>query len=238
MVMADRPGVKTAPLPETALTLAELGARMSTTLATLPMHQPWRGPESLVDNTVHESVREILKTLLTFSLTLPTPRLRSLEKFLDDLCRSVLRPVATRDGVTIEDEDVGGIPGVWVRPTPPAAGDDPLPPRRRLPRDDPVDVLAVHRRARAGHGMRPVHRRLPPRARVPVPRRVGRRDAGVRGAARRRPAAQRALRRRRLGRRRARDVAVRGRARRGTCPSRRARSCSLPRWTSSWASRR
>ncbi len=116
MVMADRPGVKTAPLPETALTLVELGARMSTTLATLPMHQPWRGPESVVDNTVHESVREILKTLLTFSLTLPTPRLRSLEKFLDDLCRSVLRPVATRDGVTVEDDEVGGIPGVWVRP--------------------------------------------------------------------------------------------------------------------------
>jgi acetyl esterase/lipase len=33
----------------------------------------------------------------------------------------VLRPVATRDGVTIEDDEIGGIPGVWVRPptTPP-----------------------------------------------------------------------------------------------------------------------
>jgi acetyl esterase/lipase len=116
MVMADRPEVKTAPAYETALTLTELGARMATTMATLPLHQPWNGPESVVDNTVHESVREILKTLLTFSLTLPTPRLRSLEKFLDDLCRQVLRPVATRDGVTIEDDEVNGIPGVWVRP--------------------------------------------------------------------------------------------------------------------------
>jgi epsilon-lactone hydrolase len=61
-------------------------------------------------------VREILKTLLSYALTLPTPRLRSLEKFLDDLCRAVLRPVATRDGVTVEDREVGGIPGVWVRP--------------------------------------------------------------------------------------------------------------------------
>lgn len=114
--MADRPGVKTAPLPETAITLAELGARMATTMATLPMHQPWRGPESLMDNTVHESVREIIKTLLSYALTLPTPRLRSLEKFLDDLCRAVLRPIATRDGVTVTDAEVGGIPGVWVRP--------------------------------------------------------------------------------------------------------------------------
>ncbi len=116
MVMADRPGVKTAPMPETAVTLAELGVRMATTMATLPLHQPWTGPESMVDNTIHESVREILKTLLTYALTLPTPRLRSLEKFLDDLCRAVLRPIATRDGVTVEDRSVGGMPGVWVRP--------------------------------------------------------------------------------------------------------------------------
>ncbi len=116
MVMADRPGVKTAPMPETAITLAELGARMAVTMATLPLHQPWTGPESMMDNTVHESVREIIKTLLTYSLTLPTPRLRSLEKVLDDLCRAVLRPIATRDGVTVDDGEVGGIPGVWVRP--------------------------------------------------------------------------------------------------------------------------
>jgi epsilon-lactone hydrolase len=116
VVMADRPGVKTAPAPETMLTLAELGTRMATTLATLPLHQPWRGPESMMDNTVHESVREILKTLLSYALTLSTPRLRSLEKFLDDLCRAVLPPIATRDGVEIEDDTVGGISGVWVRP--------------------------------------------------------------------------------------------------------------------------
>jgi acetyl esterase/lipase len=114
--MADRPGVKTAPMPETAMTLAELGGRMASTMATLPLHQPWRGPESAMDNALHESVREILKTLLTYALTLPTPRLRSLEKFLDDLCRAVLRPIATRDGVTVDDAEVGGIPGVWVRP--------------------------------------------------------------------------------------------------------------------------
>jgi epsilon-lactone hydrolase len=114
--MADRPGVKTAPGPETALTLMELGTRMATTVATLPLHQPWTGPESAWNNTVHESVREILKTLLSYSMSLPTPRLRSLEKFLDDLCRAVLRPIATRDGVTVEDREVGGIPGVWVRP--------------------------------------------------------------------------------------------------------------------------
>jgi acetyl esterase/lipase len=116
MVMADRPGVKTAPVPETAVALAELGGRMAATMATLPLHQPWRGPESPWDNTIHESVREILKTLLSYALTLPTPRLRSLEKFLDDLCRAVLPPIATRDGVTITDDDVGGIPGLWVRP--------------------------------------------------------------------------------------------------------------------------
>jgi monoterpene epsilon-lactone hydrolase len=116
MVMADRPGVQTANPLETALTLAELGGRMSATVATLPLHQPWSGPQSIVDNAVEESLRELLKTFLTFAMTLPTPRLRSFEKVIDDLCRVVLRPIATRDGVTVGDDTVGGIPGVWVRP--------------------------------------------------------------------------------------------------------------------------
>lgn len=116
MVMADRPDVETAGIVESVLTVAELGARVSATLATLPLQQPWSGPSSIVDNTIEESLREILKTLLTYSMNLPTPRLRSLEKVLDDLCRVVLPPVATRDGVTIEDDTIRGIPGVWVRP--------------------------------------------------------------------------------------------------------------------------
>jgi acetyl esterase/lipase len=114
--MADRPGVRTASGPETALTVAELGARLGGTLATLPLHQPWSGPASVVDNTVKESLREVLKTLLTYAMSLPTPRLRALEKLLDDLCRVVLPPVATRGDLTIEDDVVGGVPGVWVRP--------------------------------------------------------------------------------------------------------------------------
>jgi monoterpene epsilon-lactone hydrolase len=116
MVMADRPGVVTASPLETVLTVAELGARISATLATLPLHQPWSGPQSIVDNAVEESLRELLKTLLTYSMNLPTPRLRSLEKVLDDLCKVVLPPIAGRDGVTVDDDTVGGIPGVWVRP--------------------------------------------------------------------------------------------------------------------------
>ena len=116
MVMADRPGVQTAGLVESTLTVTELGARMIATIATLPLHQPWAGPQSIVDNTIEESLREIVKTLLTYSMNLPTPRLRSLEKVLDDLCRAVLPPIATRDGVTVDDDTIGGIPGVWVRP--------------------------------------------------------------------------------------------------------------------------
>jgi hypothetical protein len=74
MVMADRPEVETAGVVESALTVAELGARMSATLATLPPHQPWSGPLSIVDNTIAESLREVLKTLLTYSMNLSPPR--------------------------------------------------------------------------------------------------------------------------------------------------------------------
>jgi acetyl esterase/lipase len=95
---------------------------MTGALATFPMHRPWEGPASLVDNTVQEGVREVLKSLLTYAVTLPTPRLRSLEKVLDDLCRVALPPFATADGVILEDGDVNGVPGVWVRPAGRAEG--------------------------------------------------------------------------------------------------------------------
>ena len=147
-----------------------------TTLATLPMHRPWRGPESLVDNTVHESVREVLKTLLTYAVDAPDASAA--------IAREGARRPVPRRAAAVGDarrrhdrgRRGGRVPGVWVRPPGRPRGHDPLPPRRRLPRDHAVDVHDVHRRARAGHRVRPVHRRLPAGARVPVPRRARRRD--------------------------------------------------------------
>ena len=122
-------------------------------------------------------------------------------------------------------------PGVWVRP--------PHRPRATILylhgggylATTPVDVLALHRRARARHRLRPLHRGLPPRARVPLPGRAARRDAGVRGTARRRPATERALRRRRLRGRRSRRPRCSKTCAPSTCPSPPARSCSRRRWT-------
>ncbi|MBM3674139.1 MAG: alpha/beta hydrolase [Actinobacteria bacterium] len=114
MVMADRPDVPTASLPGTALAVGALATRLATTLATLPLHRPWRGPDDLLTNTAQEGTREVLRSFLVGALALPTPELRSVEKLLDDLCRAVLPPLAAR-GLTIEDGTVGGVPGMWVR---------------------------------------------------------------------------------------------------------------------------
>ena len=51
--MADRPEVKTASPIGTASTLTELGTRLAGTLATRPLHQPWRGPEASVVNVAY-----------------------------------------------------------------------------------------------------------------------------------------------------------------------------------------
>lgn len=116
MVMADRPEVATASLVDTARTVGELAVRLGGTIAALPFHRPWEGPSSVLDNTTTESLREVLKTALSYSMGLPTPRLRSMEKVLDDLCRIVLPPWATNGGLSVGDGSVGGVSGLWVRP--------------------------------------------------------------------------------------------------------------------------
>jgi acetyl esterase/lipase len=115
MVMADRPDVATASVVGTARAVGSLAARLGVTLGTLPLRQPWRGPQSLATNLAQESTREVIRSFLGGALRLPTPELRSVEKLLDDLCRVVLPPFAA-GGVTITDGSAGDVPGLWVRP--------------------------------------------------------------------------------------------------------------------------
>jgi acetyl esterase/lipase len=116
MVMADRPGVRTAGIPGTARAVGAVAAGLGLTLGTLPLRRPWRGPNPLLTNLAQESTREIIHSFLDTALRLPTPELRSMEKLLDDLCRVVLPPFAAGD-TRIEDGAVRDVPGLWVRPS-------------------------------------------------------------------------------------------------------------------------
>ena len=116
MVMGKRPDVKTSPLPVTVLTVGGLAARLGTALATVPLRQPWRGPDDVAHNVGQSVTREVMRAFMGYSATLPTDQFRSIEVLLDDLCRVVLPPFVNHLEVAWEDGHCGGIPGVWYRP--------------------------------------------------------------------------------------------------------------------------
>lgn len=116
MAMGRRPDVPTSGPVGTVVTAAALGARMAVTIGLLPLRAPWRGPSSPPVNLAQESTREILKTFMRFAVGLPTPRLRSLELLLDDVCKALLVPIVERREMRVDEDVVGDVPGIWIRP--------------------------------------------------------------------------------------------------------------------------
>lgn len=114
--MADRPGVKTASRPVTALTVVGLAESLLNGLARVPFKQPWRGPAGLLDNIGLSVTRQTVQSFMGYSMGLPIDEFRAMEKILDDICRVVMPPfVGYADDVEIVDDVVGGVPGIWVR---------------------------------------------------------------------------------------------------------------------------
>ncbi len=117
MVMAQRPEVRTASAPVTAVTLAGLGENLVNALARVPFRRPWEGPSDPLQNLGANLTRQVIRSFMGYSTGLPIEEFRSMEGALDGLCKVVLPPwVALRDGVSIETGVIGGVPGVWARP--------------------------------------------------------------------------------------------------------------------------
>ncbi|MFW0785872.1 alpha/beta hydrolase fold domain-containing protein [Gordonia sp. CPCC 206044] len=116
MVMADRPEVSTAAAPVTALTVVGLAECMLNGLARVPFRRPWQGPGGLLDNLGQSVTRQAIRSFMGYSISLPIEEFRSMEKILDDICRTVMPPfIGVTDGVEITDDTVGGVPGIWCR---------------------------------------------------------------------------------------------------------------------------
>ncbi|NMO03013.1 alpha/beta hydrolase [Gordonia sp. TBRC 11910] len=116
MVMADRPEVKTASTPVTALTVIGLGQSLLNGLATIPFRQPWNGPAGLLDNVGQSVTRQVVRSFMGYAMGLPIEEFRSMEKILDEICRVVMPPfIGVADDVEITDDVVGGVPGIWCR---------------------------------------------------------------------------------------------------------------------------
>ncbi|HEY9312496.1 alpha/beta hydrolase [Williamsia sp.] len=116
MVMADRPEVKTASTPVTALAVLGLAESMLNGLARVPFHRPWSGPGGLLDNVGQSVTRQAVRSFMGYSMGLPIEEFRSMEKILDDICRVVMPPfIEVVDRVEITKDTIGGIDGLWCR---------------------------------------------------------------------------------------------------------------------------
>ena len=117
MVMADRPEVRIASRPVAAVTVVGLAENLVNALARVPFRQPWRGPSGPVQNTGANLTRQVIRSFMGYSTGLPIEEFRSMERTLDSLCKVLLPPwVSGKDHVSLETDEVAGVPGIWARP--------------------------------------------------------------------------------------------------------------------------
>jgi epsilon-lactone hydrolase len=116
MVMADRPEVRTAPATIAAIDVAGLGQQMVTALVRVPFRRPWSGPAGVGHNVAQSVTREVVRSFMGYSSSLPIAEFRSVEAALDGLCGVVLTPWVRAKGVERAEARVGGVPGIWYRP--------------------------------------------------------------------------------------------------------------------------
>lgn len=117
MVMANRPEVRTASAPIAAVDLVGLAQQMLNALVRVPFRRPWRGPSGPAQNIGIATTREVLRTFMGYSSSLPIEEFRSVELTLDRLCQVVMPPIVAARGVTTHRSSVGSVSGLWYRPT-------------------------------------------------------------------------------------------------------------------------
>ena len=116
MVMADRPEVKTASMPVATVTLVGLAQALTNGLMRVPFRRPWEGPAGLLDNVGRSVTRQVVRSFMGFSMGLPIEEFRSMERVLDDICKTVMPPfVDVMDRVELTSDTIAGVPGLWCR---------------------------------------------------------------------------------------------------------------------------
>ena len=116
MVMASRPEVRTAAPPIAAVDTFGLAQQITNALARVPFRRPWDGSSGLFHNLGQNVTREIVRTFMGYSSSLPIEEFRSIEHGLDLLAGLALRPVVALEGVDQERAEIGGVPGIRYRP--------------------------------------------------------------------------------------------------------------------------
>jgi acetyl esterase/lipase len=126
--MSDRPEVKTASWPIAAVDVAELTSNLVGAVARLPFRSPWRGPSNTPRNLAVSTTRELTRSLFGYASSLPIDEFRALERVLDAVSGQVLLPFVASQGVKVDKDILGGVPGLWFRPSPRRGDSESAPP--------------------------------------------------------------------------------------------------------------
>lgn len=116
MVMAQRPEVATAAHPIAAVDAVGLGQQMANALIRVPFRRPLHGDSGLLHNLGQNVTREVVRTFMGYSSSLPIEEFRSIERGLDWLSKVAMAPVVALEGVDAIDDVIGGVPGIRYRP--------------------------------------------------------------------------------------------------------------------------
>jgi epsilon-lactone hydrolase len=116
MVMGRRPDVPTASAPVTAVDAVGLAQQLGAALVRVPFRRPLRGQSNPAANVATAVTREVLRTFMGYSSSLPIDEFRSIEVLLDDLCRVVMQPVVASHDVAQRRTEFGGVPGILYTP--------------------------------------------------------------------------------------------------------------------------
>jgi acetyl esterase/lipase len=115
MVMGKRDDVATASVPIAAIAVLGLGQQVVNALARVPFRAPWSGPSTVAHNLGEATTRQVVRSFMGYSSSLPIEEFRSIEVVLDNLCRVVLPPFVRGLGVEMRTETIAGVPGLRYR---------------------------------------------------------------------------------------------------------------------------
>ena len=116
MVMAKRPEVATAPAPIAVVDTVLLVQQVAAALIRVPFRNPLRGHSSPVTSLGASITREVVRSFMGYSSSLPIDEFRSIEQLLDTLCTAVMPPVVAAYGVQAHLTTFGGVPGILYLP--------------------------------------------------------------------------------------------------------------------------
>ena len=84
MVMADRPEVRTASVPITAVDVVGLAEQLANALVRVPFRHPWGGPAGTRHNLGAASPARSCGRFMGYASSLPIEEFRSVELVLDE----------------------------------------------------------------------------------------------------------------------------------------------------------